>query len=244
MRWPVLLPSRATQSLRCSRKCWKAVSLAMIADDRAHRARRTLELRALTIRCASIQFIVEAMAVGRLINVGRFDEAEDAAAQCFEFGQSVGDADVWTYYAGHLAHIRFSQGRHAELAEFATDAAQSPATLPSERALAATAAMFALHAGERGPADRVITLHRSSPDMASYHPSTWLIATHVLAHMAFQLDDAALGRDIASTTRAVPGASPVDVDGSLRSRLGRLALRHGVGCSWRPEWRSDRTGDR
>ena len=163
-------------------QCWKAVSLAMIADDRANRARRTLELRCLTIQCASIQFIVDAMAVGRLITAGRFDEAEDAAARCFEFGQSVGDADAWTYYAGHLAHIRFSQGRHAELAEFATDASQSPVTLPSERALAATAAMFALHAGERGPADRVIALHRSSPDMGSYHPSTWLLAMHVLAH--------------------------------------------------------------
>ncbi len=186
-------------------QCWKAVSLAMIADDRAHRARRTLELRGLTIRCASIQFIVEAMAVGRLINAGRFDEAEDAAARCFDFGQSVGDADAWTYYAGHLAHIRFSQGRHAELAEFATDASQSPATLPSERALAATAAMFALHAGERGPADRVIAAHRAAPDMASYHPSTWLIAMHVLAHMAFQLDDAELGRDIASQLEPFQG---------------------------------------
>ena len=186
-------------------QCWKAVSLAMIADDRAPRARRTLELRCLTIRCASIQFIVEAMAVGRLINAGRFDEAEVAAAECFEFGQSVGDADAWTYYAGHLAHIRFSQGRHGELAEFATDAAQSPAMLPSERALAATAAMFALHVGERGPADRIIALHRSSPDMNSYHPSTWLIAMHVLAHMAFQLDDAALGTDIASQLEPFQG---------------------------------------
>ncbi len=145
------------------------------------------------------------MAVGRLINAGRFDEAEVAAAECFEFGQSVGDADAWTYYAGHLAHIRFSQGRHGELAEFATDAAQSPAMLPSERALAATAAMFALHVGERGPADRIIALHRSSPDMNSYHPSTWLIAMHVLAHMAFQLDDAALGTDIASQLEPFQG---------------------------------------
>jgi tetratricopeptide (TPR) repeat protein len=207
-------------------QCWKAVSLAMIADDRAHRARRTLELRGLTIRCASIQFIVEAMAVGRLINAGRFDEAEDAAAQCFEFGQSVGDADAWTYYAGHLAHIRFSQGRHAELAEFATDAAQSPATLPSERALAATAAMFALHAGERGPADRVIALHRSSPDMASYHPSTWLIAMHVLAHMAFQLDDAALGRDIASQLEPFQGL-PLSMSMAV-SDLGSVDWPYGM----------------
>ncbi len=53
--------------------------------------------------------------------------------------------------------------------------------------------MFALHAGERGPADRVIALHRSSPDMHLVPPSTWLIAMHVLAHMAFQLDDCRAG---------------------------------------------------
>ena len=207
-------------------QCWKAVSLAMIADDRAHRARRTLELRCLTIRCASIQFIMEAMAVGRLISAGRFDEAEAAAAQCFEFGQSVGDADAWTYYAGHLAHIRFSQGRHAELAEFATDAAQSPATLPSERALAATAAMFALHAGKRGPADRVVAFHRSSPHMDSYHPSTWLIAMHVLAHMAFQLDDPALGRDIASQLEPFQGL-PLSMSMAV-SDLGSVDWPYGM----------------
>jgi tetratricopeptide (TPR) repeat protein len=207
-------------------QCWKAVSLAMIADDRAHRARRMLELRCLTIRCASVQFIVEAMAVGRLINAGRFDEAEVAAAQCFEFGQSVGDADAWTYYAGHLAHIRFSQGRHGELAEFATDAAQSPVMLPSERALAATAAMCALHVGERGPADRIIALHRSSPGMESYHPSTWLIAMHVTAHLAFQLDDPALGRDIASQLEPFRGL-PLSISMAV-SDLGWVDWPYGM----------------
>ncbi len=207
-------------------QCWKAASLAMIADDRAHRARRTLELRCLTIQCASIQFIVEAMAVGRLINAGHFDEAEEAAARCFEFGQSVGDADAWTYYAGHLAHIRFAQGRHAELAEFATDAAQSPVTLPSERALAATAAMFALHAGERGPADRLIALHRSSPHMSSYQPSTWLLTMHVLAQMAFQLDDPVLGRDIASQLEPFRGL-PLSVSMAI-SDLGFSDWSYGM----------------
>ena len=207
-------------------QCWRAASLAMIADDRAHRARRTLELRCLTIQCASIQFIVEAMAVGRLITAGRFDEAEDAAARCFEFGQSVGDADAWTYYAGHLAHIRFAQGRHAELAEFATDAAQSPVTLPSERALAATAAMFALHAGERGPADRLIALHWSSPDMHSYQPSTWLLTMHVLAQMAFQLDDPALGRDIVARLEPFKGL-PLSVSMAVSS-LGSVDWSYGI----------------
>lgn len=207
-------------------QCWRAVSLATIADDRANRERRTLELRCLTIRCASIQFIAEAMAVGRLITAGRFDEAEHAAARCLEFGQSVGDADAWTYYAGHLAHIRFSQGRHAELAEFATDAAQSPVTLPGERALATTAAMFALHAGDRGPADRVIALHWSSPDIASYQPSTSLLTMHVLALMAFQLDDASLGRDIASQLEPFQGL-PLTVSMAV-SDLGSVDWSYGM----------------
>jgi len=178
-------------------QCWTAVVFEMAGDPRAKRARRALELRCLTIRCAGIQFIVDAMSVGDLITAGNFDEAETAAAACFELGQSVGDADAWNYYAGHLAAIRFFQGRHAELASFATEASVSPAMAPSERAMATTAAVFALHAGDRVPAERIVAMHWRSPDETAYQPSTWLVAMFALARIAAALDDPVLGRDVA-----------------------------------------------
>jgi tetratricopeptide (TPR) repeat protein len=178
-------------------QCWTAVAFEMAGDPRAQRARRALELRCLTIRCAGIQFIVDAMSVGDLISAARFDEAEAAAATCFELGQSVGDADAWNYYAGHLALIRFFQGRHAELASFATEASVSPAMSPSERSLASTAAGFALHAGDPAPAQRIIALHWRAPEESDYQPSTWLTAMLAMARIAAELPDPALGRDIA-----------------------------------------------
>ncbi len=182
-------------------QCWTAVALRMAGDPRAPRARRALELRCLTIRCAGIQFIVDAMSVGDLISAARFDEAEAAAARCFELGQSVGDADAWNYYAGHLAAIRFFQGRHAELAAFATEASVSPAMSPSERALATTAAGFALHAGDPVPAERIVAAHWRAPEASDYQPSTWLTAMIALVRIADELPDAVLGRDVAERLR-------------------------------------------
>lgn len=207
-------------------QCWRAVTLAIAGDDGALRARRALELRCFTIRCASIQFIIDAMAVGDLIGAGRFDEAEFASDRCFAFGQSVGDADAWTYYAGHLAAIRYFQGRHDELAAFAADASTSPATLTGERALATTASYFALHAGDREPALRIVAAHARRPEVASYQPSTWLVAMHALARISLDLDDRELGAEIA--TRLAPHRElPTSISMAVGD-LGPVAWSYGI----------------
>ena len=179
-------------------QCWRTVALQLANDDRAPRARRSLELRSYTLRCAGIQFIVDAMAVGDLISAGRFAEAETAAEHCFALGRSVGDADAWNYFAGHLATIRYFQGRHIELADFAHDASLAPTNTASERALATAAAWFAASAGDSLPAQQIVEIHRRRPEPSSYQPSTWLVAMHALARIAIDLRDPALGADVAA----------------------------------------------
>ena len=166
------------------------------------------------------------MAVGDLITAGRFDEAEADAATCFEFGQSVGDADASNYYATHLALIRYFQGRHGELAAFAHSAAASPTMAAGERALATTAACFAAHAGDRGPADRIIAQHRRSPDRSTYQPSTWLVAMHALARVALDLADVELGKDVAGRLEPYRGL-PTPVSMAV-AHLGPVDWSYGL----------------
>jgi hypothetical protein len=188
-------------------ECWRAVVFRLADDARAERARRSLALRCDTLRCASIQFILDAMVVGDLVAQARFDEAEAAAAAAVELGQSVGDADAWNYYAAHLALIRYFQGRHAELADFADEAAASPAMTPSERAMATTAAVFALAGGRRGPGETMVAAHRASPEPASYQASTWLVAMFALAQLSDGLGDAELGAEVVDRLTPFRGMS-------------------------------------
>jgi hypothetical protein len=147
------------------------------------------------------------MVVGDLVAQARFDEAEAAAAAAVELGQSVGDADAWNYYAAHLALIRYFQGRHAELADFADEAAASPAMTPSERAMATTAAVFALAGGRRGPGETMVAAHRASPEPASYQASTWLVAMFALAQLSDGLGDAELGAEVVDRLTPFRGMS-------------------------------------
>ena len=103
--------------------CWRAADLFLLGEPTAEAALAELRLRADTIHCRSILFIVRAIEVMLMIRAGQLVQAEAAASACFALGNEVGDIDALAYYGGHLAAIRTFQGREAELADLAASIA-------------------------------------------------------------------------------------------------------------------------
>lgn len=175
--------------------CWRAADLFLVDDRRAEAALEELRLRADTLQCGSVLFIVRAMDVMRAIRAGRFAEAEAEAAACYAFGVEVGDADALAYHGAQLAAIRVFQGREAELADLTAAISASPTLiLERERSFALAAALFALRAGRSAPA-RALLAQLEREGIASLPPSsTWLTSMLAVVEIASALDDAAVAR--------------------------------------------------
>jgi tetratricopeptide (TPR) repeat protein len=175
--------------------CWRAADLFLLGDPGAAGALAELRLRADALHCRSIFFMAEVMDVMLAIREGRFEQAEAAAAACFELGGQVGDADALAYHGAHLVAIRSFQGREAELAGLAADIAASP-TLIEEgaRAFAFTAALLSLRAG-RPEAARGILDRLAQEGLASLPASSsWLGTLLVVVELAFALGDARIAQ--------------------------------------------------
>jgi tetratricopeptide (TPR) repeat protein len=155
--------------------CWRAVDLFHLGDPAAERALEDLRERANALACQNVLYIVDVMDVMLLIRQGRLDEAERAAARCYELGEAVGEVDTLGYMSTHLVCIRWCQGRDAELLEAAGEVAASPTLIQAEFALRASAVAISARAGDRSRAraalDRLVagglaTLPQSSTWMA------------------------------------------------------------------------------
>ncbi len=169
--------------------CWRAADLFLSGDPSANVALAELRLRADTLRCRSILFIVRAMEVMLAIRAGQFLQAEQAAIACYELGSEVGDADALAYYGAHLAAIRVFQGREAELADLAASIATSPTLTERDRAFASAAALFTLRSGHPHQARAVLEglrcdgLHSITPS------SSWLLTMLAIVELAAALKD-------------------------------------------------------
>jgi tetratricopeptide (TPR) repeat protein len=157
--------------------CWRTADLFLLADPRADAALAELRRRSDALQCRSVLFAARAMGVMRTIRQGDLAGAEREAAECFELGSEVGDADAAAYSGAHLCAIRYFQGREAELAETAAQAAASPTLVAErERAFGAAAALFALRGGRPGPAEAMLERLRGQ-GLGSIPPSSsWLVA--------------------------------------------------------------------
>ena len=105
--------------------CWRAVDLFLLGHDRAIRALEDLRARADALECQNILYIVDVLDVMLLIRAGRLDDAEAAAARCYDRGVAVGEVDAIGYLGAHTLAIRWIQGRDAEILEAAEDMAAS-----------------------------------------------------------------------------------------------------------------------
>jgi tetratricopeptide (TPR) repeat protein len=169
--------------------CWRAADLFLLGDPYADMALMELRLRAETLRCRSVLFIVQAMEVMLAIRAGRLAQAEQAAAACYALGMEVGDADALVYYGAHLAAIRVFQGREVELADLAVSVAASPVLTERDRAFATAAALFALRRGDAHQA-RVILERLKRDGLDSIVPtSSWLLTIQGIIEMATELKD-------------------------------------------------------
>jgi hypothetical protein len=127
---------------------WRTVDLYHLGDHRADRSLAELRVRVDATGCRSIGYIVAAMDVMRLIRLGHLEEAEAAAAACFNLGIEVGDADAIGYYGAHLLTIRWLQGRDDELLDSVEEITKSPTLVSGEWGLRAAAAGVAARSGQ------------------------------------------------------------------------------------------------
>jgi tetratricopeptide (TPR) repeat protein len=169
--------------------CWRAADLFLLGDPSANVALAELRLRADTLRCRSILFIVRAMEVMLAIRAGQFPQAEQAATVCYELGSEVGDADALAYYGAHLAAIRVFQGREAELADLAASIATSPTLTERDRAFALAAALFALRGGHPHQARARLECLRRDGLHSIMRSSSWLLALLAIVELAAALKD-------------------------------------------------------
>jgi hypothetical protein len=212
--------------------CWRAADLFLLGEPGAEAALAELRLRADTIQCRSILFMVRAMEVMLAIRAGRFAQAEAAASACFALGNEVGDMDALAYYGAHLVAIRTFQGREAELADVAASIATSPTLIERECAFGFAAALFALRAGR--PQQAQALLERLRRDGLGTIPlsSSWLLALLAVVELAAALEDGHIAQAAYDTLLPyaelpIMASLAVVCFGSMHRALGIAALTCG-----------------
>jgi hypothetical protein len=212
--------------------CWRAADLFLLGEPTAEAALAELRLRADTLQCRSILFIVRTIEVMLTIRAGQFAQAEEAASACFALGNEVGDADALAFYGAHLVAIRTFQGREAELADLAASIATSPTLIERECAFGFAATLFALRAGR--PQQAQALLERLQRDGLGTIPpsSSWLLAILAVVELAATLEDSHVAQAAYDTLLPyaelpIMASLAVVCFGSVHRALGIAALTCG-----------------
>ena len=175
--------------------CWRAVDLFLLGEDRAVRALEDLRARADALECQNILYIVDVLDVMLLIRAGRLDDAEAAAARCYDRGVAVGEVDAFGYLGAHTLAIRWIQGRDAEILEAAEDIAASNTLVEAEFGFRATAAAIAARAGLHERARAGLGRLCARGLAALPRSSTWLAGMAAIVEVAAIEGDAAVARE-------------------------------------------------
>jgi hypothetical protein len=175
--------------------CWRAVDLILLGHDRAIRALEDLRARADALECQNILYIVDVLDVMLLIRAGRLDDAEAAAARCYDRGVAVGEVDAIGYLGAHTLAIRWIQGRDAEILEAAEDMAASNTLVEAEFGFRATAALIAARAGHHERARAGLGRLCSRGLAALPRSSTWLAGMAAIIEVATIEADVAVARE-------------------------------------------------
>jgi tetratricopeptide (TPR) repeat protein len=175
--------------------CWRAVDLFLLGHDRATRALEDLRARADALECQNILYIVDVLDVMLLIRAGRLDDAEAAAARCYDRGVAVGEVDAIGYLGAHTLVIRWIQGRDAEILEAAEDMAASHTLVEAEFGFRATAAAIAARAGHHERARAGLGRLCSGGLAALPRSSTWLAGMAAIVEVAAVEADVAVARE-------------------------------------------------
>lgn len=169
--------------------CWRTVDLFHLGDHRAMRALEDLRQRADALACQNILYIVDAIDVMLLIRAGRLEEAEAAAARCYELGVAVGEADAVGYLGAHTFAIRWIQGRDTEVLDGAEEVARSPTLVQGQFAFQAVTASIAARAGHHQRARSILDRLAGDGLAALPRSSTWLAGMYAIVEVAVALAD-------------------------------------------------------
>jgi tetratricopeptide (TPR) repeat protein len=175
--------------------CWRAVDMFLLGEDRALRALEDLRARADALECQNILYIVDVIDVMLLIRAGRLDDAEAAAARCYDRGVAVGEVDAFGYLGAHTVAIRWIQGRDAEILEAAEDIAASNTLVEAEFGFRATAATIAARAGHHERARAGLGRLCARGLAALPRSSTWLAGMAAIVEVAAIEGDAAVAHE-------------------------------------------------
>jgi tetratricopeptide (TPR) repeat protein len=175
--------------------CWRAVDLFLLGEDRAVRALEDLRARADALECQNILYIVDVLDVMLLIRAGRLDDAEAAAARCYDRGLAVGEVDAFGYLGAHTVALRWIQGRDAEILEAAEEIAASNTLVEAEFGFRATAAAIAARAGHHERARAGLGRLCARGLAALPRSSTWLAGMAAIVEVAATEGDAAVARE-------------------------------------------------
>lgn len=171
---------------------WRTIDLYDAGDPAAERSLAELRERADALGCRSVLYIVATIDVMRLIRGGSLEEAEVAAAQAFELGTEVGDADAFAYYGAHLLTLRWLQGRDEELFRLVEEVATSPTLVPPEFTFRAMVAAIGARAGHLDRARALLDDLVAGGLGRLPKSSTWLSGMVGIVEAARVLGDAAV----------------------------------------------------
>jgi tetratricopeptide (TPR) repeat protein len=175
--------------------CWRTVDLFHLGDPLAEQALTDLRDRADALGCRSILFIARVLEVTLLIRAGELEKAEEKAAEAYQLGTAVGDADALAYYGAQLVTIRWLQGRAAEILDMLEEVASSPTLVRAEFALRASVAVLAVQAGRPERARAMLDNLTRAGLAALPDSSTWLAGMQSIVEAASGLGDRALARE-------------------------------------------------
>jgi tetratricopeptide (TPR) repeat protein len=218
---------------------FRAIDLLHLGDQRAGSALEDARARASTLESRNTLANIAVVDAMLLIRAGRLDEAAGAAERARDLGEAAGEVNALNYYSAQILGIRWFEGRSAEVAELAQQAAALPAVVDSDFAFLASAAAFHAQAGRVGRARAMVTeLVRGDPAELP-QSSSWLVGMAAIADVAAATDDAQLARrvyDLLAPYTDLPtlGGFAVLCLGSTERALGVAAqtfgdLDHAVG---------------
>lgn len=178
---------------------WRTIDILHLGDQPCNRALERLRERATALGSEDVLYYVGVVDVLLLMGLGRFDEAEAAAARGFELGERIGQPDSHVYHSCQTAVMRWMQGRERELLDDLEAVTTSPTLSDSEFSVWAMAAALTSRGGDLGRARAI--LERCVPaDLGRLAPSgTWMVGMVALVEAAVALGD----EDIARQARAL-----------------------------------------
>jgi hypothetical protein len=208
---------------------WRTVDLILSGDPHADRAVSELERLASDPDHLATLYFVSAVKVMQTIRSGHLDEAEEAAAVCFERGEQVGDADALGWYGGQLCVIRWYQRRSAELVPLISDLVASQTLASTNDAYLAALAVATAAGGQSDEATIALRRLRGRGLAELRSSSTWLVAmlgAAIAAHTLHDQDVAAEVRDLLEPYADLPVMASLGVAcfGSAHYPLALSAL--------------------